>query len=88
MTSRTGATTPPPSARWNVSCRWGQLVINENDAVATNEIRFGDNDRFAALVWLIRSVPMRFRSCPVTSTVCTTETRKRRPQWGAGAVHR
>ncbi len=25
-------------------------VINENDAVATNEIRFGDNDRLAALV--------------------------------------
>ncbi|GED97580.1 glutamate 5-kinase [Gordonia crocea] len=25
-------------------------VVNENDAVATNEIRFGDNDRLAALV--------------------------------------
>ncbi|MBB0970133.1 glutamate 5-kinase, partial [Dietzia aerolata] len=25
-------------------------VINENDTVATNEIRFGDNDRLAALV--------------------------------------
>ena len=25
-------------------------VINENDAVATDEIRFGDNDRLAALV--------------------------------------
>src|SRR5690606_42154153 len=25
-------------------------VVNENDAVATQEIRFGDNDRLAALV--------------------------------------
>src|SRR5690606_17325844 len=25
-------------------------VVNENDTVATNEIRFGDNDRLAALV--------------------------------------
>jgi glutamate 5-kinase len=25
-------------------------VINENDSVATNEIRFGDNDRLAARV--------------------------------------
>ena len=25
-------------------------VINENDTVATDEIRFGDNDRLAALV--------------------------------------
>lgn len=25
-------------------------IVNENDAVATNEIRFGDNDRLAALV--------------------------------------
>ena len=25
-------------------------VINENDAVADDEIRFGDNDRLAALV--------------------------------------
>jgi glutamate 5-kinase len=25
-------------------------IVNENDTVATNEIRFGDNDRLAALV--------------------------------------
>ena len=25
-------------------------VVNENDAVATHEIRFGDNDRLASLV--------------------------------------
>ena len=25
-------------------------VVNENDTVATEEIRFGDNDRLAALV--------------------------------------
>ena len=25
-------------------------VVNENDTVATHEIRFGDNDRLAALV--------------------------------------
>ncbi|MDK7340900.1 glutamate 5-kinase, partial [Pauljensenia sp. UMB0018B] len=25
-------------------------IVNENDAVATGEIRFGDNDRLAALV--------------------------------------
>jgi len=26
-------------------------VINENDTVATNEIRYGDNDRLAARAW-------------------------------------
>ena len=25
-------------------------IVNENDTVATHEIRFGDNDRLAALV--------------------------------------
>jgi len=31
--------------------RWGHVpVLNENDAVATEEIRFGDNDRLSALV--------------------------------------
>ena len=25
-------------------------IVNENDTVATEEIRFGDNDRLAALV--------------------------------------
>ena len=25
-------------------------IVNENDTVATNEIRFGDNDRLSALV--------------------------------------
>ena len=25
-------------------------IVNENDTVATGEIRFGDNDRLAALV--------------------------------------
>ena len=28
----------------------GVLVVNENDAIADDEIRFGDNDRMAALV--------------------------------------
>ena len=37
---------PDPAARPRRSCP----VINENDAVATDEIRFGDNDRLAALV--------------------------------------
>jgi glutamate 5-kinase len=31
-------------------CRSGRPVVNENDTVATAEIRFGDNDRLAALV--------------------------------------
>jgi glutamate 5-kinase len=31
--------------------RWGSVpIINENDTVATNEIRYGDNDRLAARV--------------------------------------
>lgn len=40
---------------WN----WVLPIVNENDTVATHEIRFGDNDRLAALVahlfsWLLR----------------------------------
>ena len=45
---RTTATRNAPST---VCLRCGAVpVINENDTVATDEIRFGDNDRLAALV--------------------------------------
>ena len=47
-------------------------VVNENDAVATEEIRFGDNDRLAALVaHLVRADALVLLA---TSTACTTET--------------
>ena len=32
-------------------------VVNENDTVATNEIRYGDNDRLAARVASMMSAP-------------------------------
>ena len=48
-------------------------VVNENDTVATDEIRFGDNDRLAALVAHVTG-PAR-SSCSPTSTACTTATR-------------
>ena len=39
------------SAPWTGCSSWASLpVVNENDTVATDEIRFGDNDRLAALV--------------------------------------
>ena len=50
-------------------------VINENDTVATNEIRFGDNDRLAARVATI--VRDLWCCCP-TSTGSTTSRRARR----------
>lgn len=46
-----------PTHRYNAKCAIERLleleilpIINENDTVATHEIRFGDNDRLAALV--------------------------------------
>ena len=46
--ARTTATpSAPSSACWRSAC---VPVVNENDTVATDEIRFGDNDRLAALV--------------------------------------
>ncbi len=40
---------PPP--RWTGCCALGVVpVVNENDSVATAEIRFGDNDRLAARI--------------------------------------
>ena len=48
---RSGAAHATPSARWTGCSALGVLpIVNENDTVATNEIRFGDNDRLAALV--------------------------------------
>ena len=46
-------------------------VINENDSVATEEIRFGDNDRLAARVAQAAQAPMPWCCCP-TSTGSTT----------------
>ena len=46
-----GRTTATPSAPWSGCSSLGVVpVVNENDTVATDEIRFGDNDRLAALV--------------------------------------
>ena len=54
-------------------------IVNENDTVATHEIRFGDNDRLAALVVRPRRRPTG-SCCSPTSTRSTTG----RPR---GAVH-
>ena len=44
-------TTATPSAPWSACSALDVLpVVNENDTVATDEIRVGDNDRLAALV--------------------------------------
>ena len=51
-------------------------IVNENDTVATDEIRFGDNDRLAALVAHL-CTPTCW-SCSPTSTASTTATRPRR----------
>ncbi len=50
-------------------------IVNENDTVATTEIRFGDNDRLAALV-AHSSTPTCW-CCSPTWTACTTRTRRR-----------
>ena len=50
-------------------------VVNENDTVATDEIRVGDNDRLAALVAHL-SAPTGW-CCSPTSTGSTTATRAR-----------
>ena len=43
-------------------------VINENDTVATGEIRFGDNDRLAARVAAMVMCSGRPRSCTPRSS--------------------
>jgi glutamate 5-kinase len=45
-------------------------VVNENDTVATDELRFGDNDRLAALV--ASMLDAACWCCSPTSTVCST----------------
>ena len=47
-------------------------IVNENDTVATSEIRFGDNDRLAALVAHLCTPTCC--SCSPTSTASTTGT--------------
>ncbi len=49
-------------------------IVNENDTVATHEIRFGDNDRLAALVSRARR-RRRARAAVATSTRCTPARR-------------
>ena len=50
-TSPGAATTATPTAPSPSCSSWACCpVVNENDTVATSEIRFGDNDRLAALV--------------------------------------
>ena len=48
-------------------------IVNENDTVATDEIRYGDNDRLAAQVAAWRA-PTCWCCCP-TSTGSTPPTR-------------
>jgi glutamate 5-kinase len=64
-------------------------IVNENDTVATGEIRFGDNDRLAALVahlvhadlLLLLSDVCPARLCRPTSVASTTWRRSRSVPW-------
>ena len=42
-------------------------VVNENDTIATAEIRFGDNDRLAARVAQMTSAPTCWCCCPIST---------------------
>ncbi|NKS98350.1 hypothetical protein GS498_16615 [Rhodococcus hoagii] len=48
-------------------------IVNENDTVATTELRFGDNDRLAALVAQLVGADAWW-CCSRTSTASTTAT--------------
>ena len=59
---------------WTGCSTWRGSVVNENDTVATHEIRFGDNDRLAALVaHLVRADALVLLS---TSTPSMTARRR------------
>ncbi len=69
-----------PSNRQNAQLALDRLlgmrmfpIINENDTVATAEIRFGDNDRLAALVAELVGADLLF--CCLTLTLCTQSRR-------------
>ena len=51
-------------------------IINENDSLASNEIRFGDNDRLSALIANI--VVATRSSCSPTWTRCTPRAKRAR----------
>ena len=57
-------------------------IVNENDTVATHEIRFGDNDRLAALVSRTWSTP----TCSCCCRTSTRSTRDRRRSRGAQRI--
>ena len=57
-------------------------IVNENDTVATHEIRFGDNDRLAALVSELDRAP----TCSCCSATSTRSTRSRRREPGAEPI--
>ena len=65
-------------------------IVNENDAVATDEIRFGDNDRLAALVTTAVAGPLAFvalLSTPVAAAPkVKSRTRTRALRGGSVAV--
>jgi glutamate 5-kinase len=53
-------------------------VINENDSVATQEIRFGDNDRLAARVGQAARARRRHRLLSDIDGLYTSPTRRHR----------
>ena len=53
-------------------------VVNENDAIADDEIRFGDNDRLAALVAHLVGAD-RARAADRHAPVCSPPTRASTP---------
>ena len=50
-------------------------IINENDTVITDEIRFGDNDTLAALVTNLKTFLEEGAQAPCVSTIMGTNTR-------------
>ena len=63
-------------------------VVNENDTVATDEIRFGDNDRLAALVAHVvragRADPALRRGRALRHRPAPARGPPGRPRWRAG----
>jgi glutamate 5-kinase len=62
-------------------------VINENDTVATNEIRYGDNDRLAARVATMASADLLVLLSDVDGLYDAPPRRPRRQARAAGRAH-
>ena len=62
-------------------------VINENDTVATSEIRYGDNDRLAARVATMASADLLVLLSDVEASICAARCKPRRQFVPRGGAH-